>query len=529
MDRAEQIREILSARGLTLYRVSQQSAQMFGRSSRFHVPHNLYYDLADPSLAPTIHQVLALSHITNYRLSDWLAVFGFDLDLIFRLRLLISRRQTTLLDSTIYDTQAWIPWFAARELDGPVPPIAPLGHFLASTEPRRAARLLALNKKRFHYGKVGEEDAHALPHFAPGSIVRVDAQRADELLSDAKTREEKPFFLVEHEFGSNCAQLVRLGKDRVLLHSPQRPCEQRELRLGREARIVGVIDAEIRPVGNHGKHGWISLPVARQRPQLLPASNQQTHLKVILRNSRIKLGLSFREASSASRWMANLLSDELYFAAASTLSDYETLAAPPRHIQKILTLCVLYSIEFRQFLRASGLPLDREGQDPMPDELVRRRVPGRSQRLGPASEEESPREDAGFLGSLFRQWQEIPFFLRHALDEITGLKNFSPSDVYWMGGEKTPNHPWLINAPFVVVNRRVKRPTQSAEHDACDQRLYLILKRDGSYLCGRCTLDKGSLDVPGYPGGPVGSQRFKNGIDAEVVGQVTTILRRLTN
>ena len=80
MDRANQVRRILSTRGLTLYRVCQQSAEIFGRSSRFYVPHNLYYDFGNPPLIPTIHQIIALSHITNYRLYDWLAVFGFDLD-----------------------------------------------------------------------------------------------------------------------------------------------------------------------------------------------------------------------------------------------------------------------------------------------------------------------------------------------------------------------------------------------------------------------------------------------------------------
>ena len=70
-----------------------------------------------------------------------------------------------------------------------------------------------------------------------------------------------------------------------------------------------------------------------------------------------------------SRWVASTLSDEHYFAAPSTLSDYETLSVPPRHIQKIITLCVLYCIDFCEFLRASGLPLDREGRDPIPDEL----------------------------------------------------------------------------------------------------------------------------------------------------------------
>ena len=188
MDRAEQVRQILSTRGLTLYRVSQQSAEIFGRSSRFYVPHSLYYDVADPSLIPTIHQMLALSQITNYRLCDWLAVFGFDLDAISRLRLLVPRQRTTLLDSSVYDGQAWIPWFADRPNTGQLPRIAPLGQFLAFATPRRATELLARSKRTFLYAKVGEEDLYAFPHLAPGSVVRVDERRSKELLSDGKNK-----------------------------------------------------------------------------------------------------------------------------------------------------------------------------------------------------------------------------------------------------------------------------------------------------------------------------------------------------
>jgi len=35
------------------------------------------------------------------------------------------------------------------------------------------------------------------------------------------------------------------------------------------------------------------------------------------------------------------------------------------------------------------------------------------------------------------------------------------------------------------------------------------------------------LIVLAYPGGRLATQQFKNGIDAEVIGQVTTVLRRL--
>ncbi|HEV2618133.1 MAG TPA: hypothetical protein VGU63_16160 [Candidatus Acidoferrales bacterium] len=96
MDRALEVREILATRGLTLYGVSRRSTELFGRPSRFHIPHNLYYDLTRHGSTPTIWQMLALSQITEYRLSDWLAVFGFDLDAMARLQLLIPRPRTTV-------------------------------------------------------------------------------------------------------------------------------------------------------------------------------------------------------------------------------------------------------------------------------------------------------------------------------------------------------------------------------------------------------------------------------------------------
>jgi hypothetical protein len=461
MDRSEQLRKIFSTRGLSLYRVSQQSAEIFGRSSRFHLPHNLYYDVAEPCLIPTIHQMLALSHITNYRLYDWLAVFGFDLDANSRLRLLVPRQRTTLLDSSVYDLHAWIPWFADRPRSAPLPPIAPLGQFLDLAMPRRAGELLKLSKRRFTYGKVGEGDVHAFPQLAPGSIFRVDELRSRELPSDGKDNVDKRFFLVEHGLGFSCSRLASVDKDRIVLRSPQRPCAQLELRLGREARIVGVVDAEIRPLTNlRGVQvSQRSADLTQPRPLQIP--NHQTNLKDLLRSSRLRVGFSFREASGMSRWIASALADDLYFAAPSTLSDCETLSDPPRHIQKIIALCVLYCIDFHKFLSACGLPLDQAGREPIPDELVPRRVPSLDQGLRVAGENESLQGPSGLLEALTMQWEEVPFFLRYSLNELTGLKNFSPSDVFWVGGDKAPNHPLLINATFVVVNRRVKNPAQS--------------------------------------------------------------------
>jgi len=522
--RAHQMRRILASRGLTLYRVSERSAQIFGRTSPFFVPQGLYFDGGEPSSTPTFHQMLALSHISGYRLSDWFAAFGYDLDLIPRLGLLVPRKRTALLESRVYDLHGWLAWFTDRARTAP-PPIAPLGQLLARAAPVRAMDVLALGQKRFLYGKVGEEDIYAFPDLAPGSIVRIDPNRSEELSPRAEASGERRLFFVEHEFGYSCAQLVPLAKDRVVLHSPELPCTQTELNLGSDARVLGRIDAEIRPVSAHRRGTVAARPVLSAKLRSPGNPHLKMDLKDLLQSSRLRAGLSFREASSLSRWIANLLADDSYFAATSTLSDYETLSGPPRHIQKAITLCVLYSIDFHELLAVSGLPLDREGRDPMPDDLVPREIPGGRSHPDLTLRSDSSWGPSGFLDTLVRRWQEVPVFLRHSLDELTGLKPLSLSDVFWVGGDEAPIHPWLAGASLVAINRRIKKPARPRA--LVDEPLYLVLQRDGGYLCGCCALEEDELVVHLYPGVPLGARRFRNGIDAEVIGQVTTILRRL--
>lgn len=526
MDRAERVRQILSTRSLTLYKVSRHSGEVFGRSSPLYIPHNLFWDLAKPRFQPTISRVLALSHITNYRLTDWLAVFGFDLDAIFRLNLLIPRKDTTVLHSEVYDPYAWIRWFAERPDAPTASEIAPLGQFLTPSAPKRARDVLALNQRHFLYARIGERDQHAFSYFVPGSIVRVDTQRTGKQHAGLHVNQESPFFLVQHDAGFACSKLTWLEKDRVILRCPERPYAGREACIGKDVQVLGTIDAEIRPVSVNHYLRRITMRLARSpKPQLKQAVNLETDLRGLLRRSRMSLGMTFREASSLSRIIATILSDELYFVAFSTLSDYEASAAPPRHIQKIFTLCLLYHIRFEQFLRASGLPIERAGREPIPDELIPREMPRQDRRTQVNGPGDSP-NTGGFLATLLNQWQEVPLFLRFSLDDIAGLKGFSLSDVFWVGCDRAAQHPLLLGATFIVVNRRSRNPPASGLV-GCEQPLYLVLRRDGTFMCGRCTLEDRYLIVHGYPGLRVGREQYIKDTDVEIVGQITTIVRHL--
>ena len=521
---ALRVRDILGTRGLTLHRASQRSAQAFGRNSLFYVPHNLYHTLAKPSFRPTIHQILAFSHVTDYLLPDWLSVFGFDLDRIFRLQLLIPRQRTTVLDSTTYDRYAWVPWFAERL--GPVPagPITPLGQFLQWGCPRRAVELLARSENRFVYAKIGEEDVHARPYFDAGQIVRADASQAGALSLDDQSGPEGRFFLIEHDAGWTCSRLVLLGGDRILLHCPQQPCAERELYLGRGGRILGAVDAEVRRTpsgpGPSSAPTWLN----RRRPRPTGGAPPSL-LRNLLRQARIRSGMSFREASAASRIMAETLSDPLYFIAAGTLSDYEAADAPPGQIHKMLTICLLYSIPLYSFLRTSGLPVHQAGHQPIPDAFVPWRTPRLECNLRRRNPEVAhPAGDC--LSALVHEWEEVPLFLRWSLQELTGMKNLSLSDLFWVRGDRTSADPPLSSNALIAVNRRARRPASVGREPLCGRRLYIVLKRDGEYDCGRYSFDNGKLTLHARPTETPESQHPADGIDAEIVGQVTAVIRR---
>jgi transcriptional regulator with XRE-family HTH domain len=523
----QQVRQILASRGLSLYRLCERSAEIFGSSSPFFVSRNLYYNLTVSSVRPGIHELLALSRITNYRLRDWLAVFGFNLDKIPELQALLPRKRTSILDSSVYDGEAWIPWFAEKPGFDSKSAITPLGQILAPSAPVRARELLARGEMKFLYAKVGQEDLLALPDLGPGSIVRIDSSRSKEGLYPAKNSTDKRIFLVEHELGFACSRLSSLANGRVTFRSPQLPFSLGEFALDQEIRILGVVDAELRFLPeNSGTPGrFASIP---RRQLRLPPIDLQMNLTQLLRRSRVRAGLSFREASQMTRSIARRLADPLYYTAASTLSDYETLSAPPRHIQKILTLCILYTIPFWDFLRASGLSLDERKLEPIPEEFVPREAFPVKPKAVATSREELWRERKGdFLGALQNRWREIPLFLRKSLSDLTGVPNFSLSDVYWVGADVNPLHPCLENAEFVAVNRRFRVPVPARRVLVAEQPLYLLFVRDGRYLCGSCTLDHGLVTVHPYPDRPFRPRRFKNGVEAEVIGQVTAILRRL--
>lgn len=517
------VKAILASKGLTLHRVSQIAERLYGNSSPFFVPHNLYYDLGLETFTPSLHQLFALSRISNYRLADWLRLFGFDLGDITRLAILLSSKRTVLLDPSLDDLHASIPWFESKTLEAGQSAVVPLGRLLHSAAPRPIASLAEINNRNFVYAKLGLQDAFAFPDLLPGSIVRVNPHDKSDPFFPAHAKITHRFFLIAHSQGLCCCRLQSSGKNTLLPISTQLPYAQVELRTPEEVRILGPVDMEIRPLQKLEQPEVPGLFAKLWKPEEL--SFPQTRLGPLLRSARTQRGLSFREASARSRQIATFLGDEHYFASPGSLSDYETLDMPPRHVHKAITLCAVYGLNWSLFLKSVGLQLEETGTEVIGDALLVPRAFAKTE-----VKEETGHLERGFLNDLLKPWDmEVPLFLRGSLPALSGLPNVSPHDVFSLdldrGSVLVPIH--LNGAFLAIVNRRKKAPVHWKSKPLWQQPLYLLLRRDGTYLCAFCSLEDGTLILHSYIHGYHRSERLRNRRDVEVIGQVVTLARKL--
>ena len=183
---------------------------------------------------------------------------------------------------------------------------------------------------------------------------------------------------------------------------------------------------------------------------------------------------------------------------------------------------MLYAVPFRSFLEVVGLPDKDAGRDSIPDRFIPRLQPGQIQ-----VDAMEQHQDRGFLGELLRRSEDIPIFLKGAIADLSGLRSRSLGCFFWLGGVTSPLHPYLANALLVSVDGRRKRPLDSRSLPLWEQSFYVVLKRDGTYLCGPCGVENGALVMHPETEHPSLREEFRNRRDAEVVGQVCAVVRML--
>jgi transcriptional regulator with XRE-family HTH domain len=514
----DKVRLILASRGLSLAEISRASTSLGMRNSLHHIPHNFYNALRNPKFSPSLYQLLSLSILSEYRLLDWLTVFGFSLDEIPRLQASFPTERTVELDARVYQPDASIlRLYDLKEADLSTP-LVPLSRWLAAASTsRRLNSLSHVPNAAYRYVKIGSQDAFAFPELLPGSIVRVD------LLDDTPKRLPvgKPptnkLFLVEHSVGLTCSRVFRPEPEKIVLCSRQLPYASVELKLGAEAVVLGGLDFEIRPLRILEKP-VVPTPLGRYwtpAPLVRPAHG--AHVGEFIQRARERSGLSFREASERTREIARRLGNSRYYCAPASLSDCETRKLPPRHIHKLISICAVYFASAADLLYASLGDLDKAGTVPMPPEFLNLPI-GDIPPVSPPSH---------FLAKMERHFRHIPYFLHSSLSALFELPEISVRDVFWAGGLREVAHPYLTGVAFLIVDRKWKIPRPALSCPKWAQPIYVLQKRDGSYLCGFCVLQDDTLILRFCSADMPKLLRFRNRVDAEVVGKVVGVVRRL--
>jgi len=509
---SDTIRSILSSRGLTLAEVERRSGQVFRDDRRFHIPPNLYHVLEAKRFSPSIHQIFALSRVSNYRMADWLAVFGLPLTDIPRLQAVLPARLTTLIDGSLFE-----------ELEPLFEQINP-GEFPSSLRPLSEWVRLGQPQRRFDreasaqsslYAKIGSHDAFAFPDLLPGSILRV-AKLSRLPLHGIPTGRSGAFFLIEHANGLTCSRLHVVARNRVVLCPAYLPFAQVELELGKQARVLGAADFELRPTR-------CSL-TARVPPNLYrfwtpqPLQEAATGLPLerLLARARRRAGLTFREASAKSALVARALGHKDYFCAVGALSDYESQAGAPRHAQKMFSLCALYSLNPWEFMAAAGLRLSEAGKDAMPQELQERVTPEPSRYDGrPFSSSENPAR------------AEFPYLFGRAAAELFRMNHLSIRDLFSIGKSDRHFHPYLADAALLVVDRRKKQIITLPQAPLSAQPLYVLVRRNGQFVCTSCVAEDKGLVLRPFSNGVDRPLRLEIPTEIEIVGRVVGILRKV--
>jgi transcriptional regulator with XRE-family HTH domain len=527
---AGRVRSILATRNLTLYRIAALTRANYPKQTNYHLPRNLYFQIRAGRWSPTIEQLVALSQASGYRLADWLAVFDFRLDDIPRLQMSLRHPRTALLDSKVYARQATIPWFRDRKTSTAIPPIAPLSQLLEFVGPQRITAVSSKGAGPYWYAKIGQRDAYAFPDLAPGSIVRADSRFTGRFPQKANHEISKSIFLAEHSRGVCCCRLHFGTKNRITLTATELPFANVELQQTSQVRILGIVDMELRPLSYKRPGGPLCTEpeVARDltrfwTPEPLDQRLLQKEPAFLIRSARRRAGLSLRQASEMSRDIARILAEERYFVSPGSLSEYEASSTPPRHIHKLLTLCILYCIRFEDLLDGFGLQVDESRMATIGAESL---VPGMKSGAEASTRATQKKiSTSGFLANVVDIFGEVPLFLRHSLPVLSGHKSLSLRDVFWVGGQGVILHPSLRGALFVICDRRKRRPRIFPRKSSWKQPIYLVRKRDGSYRMASCSMEDEEIVLHPYTDEFVPPERLHKTAEAEIVGQIVTILR----
>jgi hypothetical protein len=516
---AANLRRVLEARNLSLHRVSDESLRLYGTGSPSSIPHTLYHSLTTaPLFSPSLPQIAALSRITGYRIEDWLALFGIELTRLAGLQSALPLRRTTLIDPIFVragNSIAEPVEFTSSESPKAVLPFGKLVRRVTSPLSHQSSA-----EGHSLFARVGSDDAFAYPELLPGSIVRADPQFNCAKLIASGRLGTPSLLLIEHDRGLWCGRFHVSESGVVHAASSKLAYAQIAFQFPREARVLGIVDTEVRWI-NRFEQPNVPRQFSRYwQPGLV--DRQRMSLSVIVRRARSRSGLTLSEASELSRVVSQRLADPQFAIARATLAEYEVQNTPPRQLKKVITLCVVYGMRLMDFVAASGTAIEFLGQQPIPAEFMPECGSTPSPR--PIEHRNGGPDTQPVLANRFG---EIPWFLGSSLPELSGISRPQLRDCFWLNGEQPFLPGYTRGSLLAVVNRRKKKPIRIGGLPTWQQPAFVLLLRNGDYLCACCSLHNKTIVL--YPESQKtrGPEKLRLGEDVEVVGQIVALVRRI--
>jgi hypothetical protein len=341
----EGIRNLLSQAGHTIAQLSEVTGKLYGSKSPYFIPPTFLYKLKS-GITPQICQMAALSEITGYRFIDWMKICGFDLHAIPRLQMRLHTERTVLVTPVEFEPASFVSSLVSSDE-------AVCGSSMTS----RQEKVRRSDRGRYMFAKIGSGDAVLCPKLTPGSVVRVDRCYAHWIRGADCTSMRSLLWLVEQPSGLTCSYVRWMDHQRVVLLPSRPPWGSWPLRLPAEARILGLVDMEVLPA-QPVELKLRTQPVKLEQPFPQACGKKRMAFSDLLRVSRCRTGLTFRAAHRLTCAVADILGSRDYAIALGLLSDYEAMGRLPRHIAKIISLCVTYCIDIRELMEAAGVNID---------------------------------------------------------------------------------------------------------------------------------------------------------------------------
>ncbi len=362
--RVEGIRNILRQAGITLAQLAAITGKRYGRTSPYFIPPSFLYKLKN-GITPHICQIVALSEITGYRFVDWTQICGFDLRHILRLQLRLHHERTVLVTPIEFEAGRCRPHRSIL-----APAVGGSSMRLGQNEENSSLPVGG----RDLFAKIGSADASTNPNLTRGSVVRVNRSYCQPPRHPQHTSTRSLLWLVEQPRGLTCCHVNWIGDQQIILLPIRPPWGAWPLRVPTEARILGLVDMKLGSVNEARLHPG-TLPTMRTETAVPFYEQQTARFSELLRISRRRTGLTFRAAHRLTEAIAHTLEDRKYAISLGLLSDYEAMSRLPRHIEKVISLCIIYCIDIRQLMESADVNIDDSSKIPLPilhDPVTRR-------------------------------------------------------------------------------------------------------------------------------------------------------------